>query len=91
MNNRAVSGRVPRIVRYFKMNEEHYKYIKVLFDCGSISWEYQINGSDIVGRGQDDQDPDDCMDYSDDDIKQLVRGMLTVEDDDPVEIQLEVV
>lgn len=73
------------------MNTEHYEYIAALFDCGSISWEYELNNSDIVGRGRDDQDPSACMDYSDDDIKQLVREALCVADDDPVEISLEVI
>lgn len=73
------------------MNHEHYEYIKATFDCGEISWEYKLNGSDIVGRGCDDQDPDDCMVYSDDDIKNLVRSHLCVEADDPVVIELEII
>lgn len=68
---------------------EHYEYVKAIFDCGSISWEYKLKGSDVVGRGCDDQDPEDCMDYSDDDIKQLVRDHLGIDPDDPVVISLE--
>ncbi|MCB1133319.1 MAG: hypothetical protein KDN05_19515 [Verrucomicrobiae bacterium] len=70
-------------------NPEHYAYIKATFDCGEISWKYRLNGSEIVGRGCDDQDPEDCMDYSDEDIKELVRGQLCVAPDDPVVIEVE--
>ena len=71
-------------------NPEHYEFIKATFDCGQISWQYKLNGSEIINRGSDDQDPDDCMDYSNDDIKDLVRSNLCVEDDDPVVIELEI-
>ena len=72
-------------------NPCHYQYIRVKFDCGNLSWRYKLNDSEIEGYDRHDEAPDAMMDWSDEDIIYHVKNFLCVEDDDPVEIELEVI
>lgn len=68
------------------LNPDHYEYIKAIVDCeGNLRITYRLNGSMVTGRDSHDED---VSDYTDDQIKIVIRSILSVEKDDPVEISI---
>ena len=52
---------------------ESYEYIKAIVDCGSLRWEYRLNGSHVVGRMAHDED---VLAWSDKEIIDLTCSVL---------------
>lgn len=63
-----------------------YEYIRAIVDCGELRWEYKLKAFDVSGSMSHDED---VSEWSDEDIKTVTRMMLDVNDDDPVEIEVQ--
>ena len=54
--------------------KDKYLFITAIVDCGSLHWEYQVEGLKEARVNHDE----DVEDWSDDDIKDLTIRMLDV-------------
>lgn len=68
-----------------KPNPEHYEYITAVVIDGELSWWYKLNG----GKPQNMRHDEDVSDWSKADIQQMSRSMLSVEQDDPVKVEVD--
>lgn len=57
---------------------EKYEYIRANLDCGSLSWEYKVEGLP-PSKMSHDEEIDDT--WTDDDIIDLTMNMLDVDKD----------
>lgn len=68
-------------------DRQHYEYVRVIVDeDGDARFEYKLKGSTNAGSQGHDEN---VGEWSDADIKKLVRGMLDITADDPVEIEID--
>lgn len=63
--------------------KEKYAYVRAIVDCGSLRWEYQIEGSAVAGHMNHDED---VSDWSQDDVIRCTRSMLSLDQDEKVEV-----
>jgi hypothetical protein len=66
-------------------NSNHYEWIRVTRDDGDLRIKYKLNNAAFAGSDSHDED---VSEWSDRDIKQCVRQLLSIEDDDPVQIEI---
>jgi len=66
-----------------KKKKDGYEWIKAYIDNGELRMEYKLRGSTVVGRMSHDED---VGDFSDAEIKNLVRGLIDASENDEVEI-----
>jgi hypothetical protein len=75
---------------------EYYEYIRAIRGyeptddgddtVGTVTFHYKLKGAKVAGH--DDHD-EDVKDFTDEEIKHLARSLLSVEKDDPVEVEVE--
>jgi hypothetical protein len=72
--------------------EPHYQYIRASVTVtdmenaeAELAWEYQLEGTDKVGRMSHDEN---VYGWTDEEIRSLTRNMLNVDKHDPVEIEV---
>jgi len=65
--------------------EDQFEYVRAIVDCGDLSWEYKLKG----GREQRMAHDEDISGWSAEDIKKTTKAMLGIDDDDPVEIEIQ--
>lgn len=63
--------------------EERYEYVKAIIDCGELRWEYKLPDGPVNTMTHDE----DVSDYSEDDIKDITRSMLGLEDDEEITVE----
>jgi hypothetical protein len=67
-----------------KRAKEEYVYIKAIVNQGTLSLEYKLKGSSVVGRMMHDEDVSGWKDSS---ILQVVSGLLDVPVGFPIELE----
>lgn len=64
---------------------ERYNWVKVIVDCGSLRWEYQLEGSCVIGRMSHDEN---VSDWTAEDIIDLTKNILNIKKGEvPLEVE----
>lgn len=58
--------------------KERYEFITAVVDCGGLRWKYRVDGAEVEGRQQHDEDVET---WSDKDIIDVTMATLDVPED----------
>jgi hypothetical protein len=81
-----MAGKKKKAAKKAEPNPEHYEFIRAFVNQdGALRWQYRCHGNLGIGGLLHDAD---VSEFSKDEIVKLTRDMLTVEADDPVEVEV---
>lgn len=65
---------------------EHYDFIRATVDCdGDMRMEYRLKNLTVVGNQSHDED---VSQWTDEEIRRCVRSLLSVDENDPVVVEV---
>jgi hypothetical protein len=66
-------------------NPDHYEYIRATIEDGQLRWRYRLNNANVEGSDTHDED---VSSWTDREIIELTKTVMTIESDDPVKIEI---